>query len=60
MEKLIVNNNCIGCGACQAIDPEHFEVDGVSNVISEENLDSAALLNAIESCPVLAIEKKED
>ena len=60
MEKLIVNDSCIGCGACQAIDPEHFEVDGISKVISEENLDSSALENAIASCPVYAIEKKSE
>ena len=26
MEKLNVNENCIGCGMCAAIDPEHFEI----------------------------------
>ena len=31
MKKLNVNENCIGCGMCAAIDPEHFEiVDGLS------------------------------
>ena len=60
MEKLIVNENCIGCGACQAIDPEHFEMDGISTVISQDNLDSASVENAIASCPVSAIEKIEE
>ena len=60
MEKVIVNDNCIGCGACQAIDPEHFEMDGTSTVISQDNMDSPALLNAIASCPVSAIEKTEE
>jgi len=57
---LKVNENCIGCGACQAIDDEHFEMDGVSTVISQENLDSEALKTAVESCPVGAIELNED
>lgn len=61
MEKLNVNENCIGCGMCVAIDPEHFEiVDGLSQAISEDNLESEALNNAINSCPTAAIEKKED
>ena len=25
MEKIKVNENCIGCGACTAIAPEYFE-----------------------------------
>ena len=50
-------DTCIGCGACVAIDEEHFDFDseGKSNVISNENLESANLANAIESCPVGAI-----
>ena len=60
MKKLIVNENCFGCGACQAIDPEHFELDGTSQVISQDNLDSETLENAIASCPVGAIELVEE
>lgn len=55
MKKLVVNENCFGCGACQAIDDEHFELDGTSTVISQDNLDSQALQDAIASCPVGAI-----
>ena len=25
--NVIVNDSCIGCGACVAIDPDHFEFD---------------------------------
>lgn len=61
MEKLNVNENCIGCGMCIAIDPEHFEiVDGLSKATNSDNLDSKDLENAIESCPVAAIEKTEE
>ena len=57
MPKIVVNDNCIGCGACIAIDSEHFDfLDNLSHVISNENLDSDALKNAISSCPVGAIE----
>lgn len=61
MKKLNVNENCIGCGMCVAIDPEHFEiVDGLSNAISNDNLESSDLDNAISSCPTAAIEVEEE
>ncbi len=62
MEKINVNEEqCIGCGACVAIDPEHFDFNdnGLSSVISNENLDSANLTSALESCPTGAITKGE-
>lgn len=58
MKKINVKEEqCIGCGACIAIDPEHFDFndDGLSTVISNENLESNNLTNAIESCPTSAI-----
>ena len=61
MEKLNVNENCIGCGMCVAIDPEHFEiVDGLSKATNSDNLDSKDLENAIATCPAGAIEKIEE
>ena len=60
MKKLIVNENCIGCGLCQSIDEEHFEIDGVSKVISQDDIESESVSNAIESCPVSAIEIVEE
>lgn len=62
MKKIIVNDEtCIGCGACIAIDSEHFDFDsdGRSCAISNENLNSDDLSNAIESCPVAAISIEE-
>ena len=62
MKELTVNENaCIGCGACVAIDPEHFEVgdDGLSHAISQENLESEEITNAKESCPTSAISVEE-
>ena len=50
MKKLNVNENCIGCGMCAAIDPEHFEiVDGLSQATNSDNLDSKDLENAMSS-----------
>lgn len=61
MKKLNVNENCIGCGMCAAIDPEHFEiVDGLSQATNSDSLDSKDLENAISSCPTAAIEIIEE
>ena len=68
MKKLNVNKEaCIGCGACVAIDPEHFDFvnDNYSEVISEENILSEKVQDAIASCPTGAIsyvesDKEED
>lgn len=62
MKKLIVNTEgCIGCGACVGIDPEHFDFneDGLSHVISEENLESTTIQDAIAACPVQVISLEE-
>ncbi len=62
MKKIIVNEDaCIGCGACVAIDPEHFAFndEGLSHSISTENLESEVLKSAIDSCPTSAISIKE-
>ncbi|MCR5787722.1 MAG: ferredoxin [Bacilli bacterium] len=58
MKKICVNEEqCIGCGACVAIDSEHFDFNdnGLSSVINNENQDSQNLQSAIESCPTGAI-----
>ena len=58
MGKLTLNEDtCIGCGACIAIDSEHFDFndEGKSHVIKEDNLETDELKNAIASCPVGAI-----
>ena len=58
MKELFVNKEaCIGCGACVAIDPEHFDFDedGLSNVISKDNISTEDAQNAISSCPTNAI-----
>ena len=38
MKAKVIRENCIGCGACQAIAPNVFEIDdeGLSKVINPE------------------------
>lgn len=61
--KLKVNQDlCIGCGACQAICDEVFEIDdsGYAKVIVDE-IDSTNEENAMdakEGCPTGAIEEE--
>ena len=63
MKKLCVNSvKCIGCGACVGLDPEHFDFNdaGLSEAISQENLESVDLQGAVEGCPTAAIELADD
>lgn len=63
MKKVVVDQvKCIGCGACVGLDPEHFDFDdsGLSNTISQDNLESEELTQAVEGCPTQAIEIKDD
>ncbi len=63
MKRIVVNSsNCIGCGACIGIDPEHFAFndDGVSSPLSQENLESQNLQDAIASCPVAIISLEDE
>ena len=59
MEKLKVNDSCIGCGLCVSQSEKYFEFndEGLSSVKQEnvEENDKKELLNIIESCPVGAI-----
>ena len=63
--KVVVNrDNCIGCGACQAIAPNIFEIDdeGLSVIKVKEvpASDAEDFNDALESCPTGAIvEDKE-
>ena len=58
MKKLVVKDDvCIGCGACVAIDGLHFDLNenGLSSVISNENVETGEVITAINTCPVNAI-----
>lgn len=55
--KYYVNDQCIGCGMCEGLCPEIFElVDGVA-VAKDVQTDSEKAAEAMESCPVDAIEE---
>lgn len=60
--KLKVNEDvCIGCGACQAVCPEVFEIgdNGLAKVITEEISEECVedATDAKDGCPVAAIEE---
>lgn len=63
--KLKVNKDlCIGCGACQAVADEVFQIedDGLATVIVDEipkDLEEDAI-DAKEGCPTDAIEEVKD
>ena len=55
MKAKVIRENCIGCGACQAIAPNIFEIDdeGICKVLTEtvsEN-DEENFNDAKDSCP---------
>ncbi len=63
--KLKVNKDlCIGCGACQAVCPEVFEIedDGFAGVIVDEIKEELKedAIDAKEGCPTGAIEEVKD
>ena len=59
MKAKVIKENCIGCGACQAIAPNVFEIDddGLSKTIVDKvaESDESDCKEAIDSCPTGAI-----
>ena len=63
MKVKVLEENCISCGACEAICPEVFELqDGISTVIKEDITDKEkeSVIEAIESCPTSAIQEDKN
>ena len=65
--KVVVNQeNCIGCGMCEGICPEVFQVAGedyVSSVVGKKNdleENKEKVIEAKESCPTGAIVVTEE
>ena len=57
--SVIDTEKCIGCGACQAIEPSVFELedDGLAKAIDNEinNDVKENVIDALEGCPTSAI-----
>lgn len=60
--KIKVNENCIGCGACEGCCPEVFKIndEGLSEVVCKDasKVDEEKVQEAIDGCPVAAITKE--
>ncbi len=63
MKARVVENICIGCGACQAIVPDEFELndngfaEAINTEVKEENIE--AVNEAKDNCPTGAITIEE-
>ncbi len=54
--KVNVNEDCIGCGLCESMCPEVFQMDGDrSQAISDDNAFVEQAAEAAAACPVAAI-----
>jgi ferredoxin len=59
MKARVIESTCIGCGACQALVPDEFEINDLGIAVAtgeevkEENKE--AVIDAKENCPVGAI-----
>lgn len=64
MKAKVIDNLCIGCGACAALVPEEFDINdngvayAVNEEVKEENKELAK--DAKENCPTGAINITED
>lgn len=63
MKAKVVENLCIGCGACAALVPDEFEISeqgvahSLNDQVKEENKELA--LDAKDNCPTSAISIEE-
>ena len=63
MKAIVIDNLCIGCGACAALVPDEFDIndDGVAyainDIIKEEDKELAK--DAKDNCPTGAISIEE-
>lgn len=58
MYAMVDENECIGCGSCEALAPEVFQIndDGKAEAYAEANDDNkASVEEAMEMCPMKCI-----
>lgn len=55
--KYFVNENCIACGMCESLCPEIFELTNGRAAAKDVETDLPEAAEAMESCPVDAIEE---
>lgn len=52
-----VNDECIGCGLCESVCPQVFQMEGARSMVVDSSDEYFELAQqAAESCPVAAIE----
>lgn len=62
MQVYVDKETCIGCGLCNDIYPEVFDMDDDGKAVAVEDqseADEDALTEALESCPVEAIREED-
>lgn len=64
MKAKVIDNLCIGCGACAALVPEEFDINdngvayAINTQVKDENMELAK--DAKENCPTGAIDISND
>lgn len=55
--KIKINDDCIGCGLCESVCPQVFQLEGMHAIVVDDSEEFGALAEeAAEACPVAAIE----
>ena len=59
--KVCITNNCVGCGACAAVNPEVFEINNNYATVNPYKIDGReeSCIYAALHCPADAIDLSE-